>query len=117
MSVGLELARLVREQAVETQSRQVPASALVAEGDVVQAAAAARELTPLETAAGPITWDQPRTLLKSGRKVFFPNRKRWGSRSMKIFRPCWSRSWRTWEPSCHRSAMRMRRSICCCERR
>jgi hypothetical protein len=70
MDVGLELARLVMEQSVQTQSERVPDSALVVEGDVVQSAG--RELTPLETEAGPIAWDQPRTMLKQSRKAFFP---------------------------------------------
>jgi hypothetical protein len=70
MLVGLELARLVIEQSVQTQAERVPDSALVVEGDEVQAAG--RETTPLETEAGPIVWDQPRTRMKSGRKVFFP---------------------------------------------
>ena len=70
MSVGLELARLVMEQSVAIQSERVPDSALVVEGDEVQSAG--RETTPLETEAGPIAWDQPRTRMKSGRKAFFP---------------------------------------------
>jgi hypothetical protein len=70
MSVGLELARLVMEQSVAIQSERVPDSALVVEGDEVQSAR--RETTPLETEAGPIAWDQPRTRMKSGRKAFFP---------------------------------------------
>lgn len=70
MSVGLELARLVMEQSVQAQSERVPDSALVVEGDEVQLAG--RETTPLETEAGPIAWDQPRTMLKQGRKAFFP---------------------------------------------
>lgn len=70
MSVGLELARLVMEQSVQAQSERVPDSALVIEGDEVQLAG--RETTPLETEAGPIQWSQPRTMLKSGRKAFFP---------------------------------------------
>jgi hypothetical protein len=70
MSVGLELARLVMEQSVQTQADRVPDSALAIEGDKVQAAG--RETTPLETEAGPIAWGQPRTMLKQGRKAFFP---------------------------------------------
>ncbi len=54
MSVGLELARLVMEQVVATQAERVPDSAWVVEGDEVQAAG--REMTPLETEAGPIAW-------------------------------------------------------------
>ncbi len=58
------------EQSVATQSERVSDSALVVEGHEVRSAG--REMTPLETEAGPIAWDQPRTMLKSGRKAFFP---------------------------------------------
>ena len=70
MSVGREISRLVMEQVVAEQAGRVPDSALVVEGDVVQPAG--QERTPLETEAGPIQWDQPRTMLKQGRKAFFP---------------------------------------------
>ncbi len=70
MSVGREISRLVMEQVVEEQARQVPDSALVVEGDVVQPAG--HELTPIITEAGPIQWNQPRTMLKHGRKAYFP---------------------------------------------
>ena len=77
MSVGLELARLVMEQVVQSQSEQVPIEAFVVEGDIAQAAG--KEATPLETEAGPITWDQPRTRMKQGRKAFFPPRESAGT--------------------------------------
>ena len=70
MSIGLELARLVMEQSVSVQSERVPESALQVEGDEVQRAG--QEVTPLETEAGPIEWSEPRTMLKTGRKAFFP---------------------------------------------
>ena len=70
MSIGWELARLVMEQSVSVQSERVPESALQVEGDEVRPAG--REVTPLETEAGPIEWSEPRTMLKQGRKAFFP---------------------------------------------
>ena len=77
MSVGLELARLVMEQVVQAQSEQVPVEALVVEGDIAQAAG--KEATPLQTEAGPITWDQPRTRMKPGRQAFFRPRESVGT--------------------------------------
>lgn len=70
MSVGLELARLVMEQSVATQAEQMPASALVVEED--EARLAGTEARPLQTEAGAVTWEEPRTELKRGRKAFFP---------------------------------------------
>ncbi len=70
MNVGLELARLVMEQSVSVQAERVPDSALQIEGDEVQPAG--RSPTPLETEAGTIEWSQPQTMLKPGRKAFFP---------------------------------------------
>ncbi len=46
MSVGLELARLVMEQSVQSLAERVPDSALVIKDDVVQSAW--REMSPLE---------------------------------------------------------------------
>ena len=70
MSVGLELARLVMEQAVSEQAQHMPAVA----GDVSadQAVPAGKESTTLETEAGVVEWNQPRSRLKRGRKAFFP---------------------------------------------
>lgn len=70
MRVGLELARLVMEQTVDVQAQRMPDAALAHEGDEVQSAGT--ETTPLITEAGPIKWDQPRTMLQQGRKAFFP---------------------------------------------
>lgn len=79
MSVGLELARLVMEQTVDEQARQMPDEALVVEGDEVQPAG--RKPTPLETEAGPVEWDQPCGHLKQGRKAFFPSQEGAGPES------------------------------------
>ena len=70
MNIGLELARLVMEQSVSVQAERVPDSALQFEGDEVRPAG--RSPTPLETEAGTIEWSQPQTMLKQGRKAFFP---------------------------------------------
>lgn len=70
MSVGLELARLVMEQSVAVQAGQMPASALVVEGDQVQLAGT--ESQPLDTEAGAVEWAEPRARLQRSRKAFFP---------------------------------------------
>jgi hypothetical protein len=70
MSVGLELARLVMEQAVAEQAQHMPAPA--GEVPMDQAAPAGKEATTLETEAGVVEWNQPRSRLKRGRKAFFP---------------------------------------------
>jgi len=77
MSVGLELARLVMEQAVGEQAKQMPETALKVAGDRVVPAGA--EITPLQTEAGAVQWDQPRGYLKKGRKAFFPSAAGTGS--------------------------------------
>ena len=71
MSVGLELARLVMEQAVAEQAHHMPAGA----GDVPadEATPAGEEKTQLETEAGGVNWEQPRRYLKRARKNFFPS--------------------------------------------
>jgi hypothetical protein len=71
MWVGLELARLLMEQAVAGQAQQMPAAALAVPGDEVVSAGTAA--TPLETEAGRVEWHQPRGYLKQGRKAFFPS--------------------------------------------
>jgi len=70
MSVGLELARLVMEQAVSEQAQHMPAVAGEVSAD--QAVPAGKESTTLETEAGVVEWNQPRRRLKRGRKAFFP---------------------------------------------
>jgi hypothetical protein len=70
MSVGLELARLVMEQAVSEQAQHMPAPA--EEVPMDQVVPAGKEATTLETEAGVVEWNQPRSRLKRGRKAFFP---------------------------------------------
>jgi hypothetical protein len=79
MGVGLELARLVMEQSVDEQAQHPPASAMQVEGDEVRPAG--KESISLETEAGGISWEQPRTQLKRGRKAFFPPRPSAGAES------------------------------------
>ena len=71
MSVGLELARLVMEQSVDTQSRQIPKAAMAFDGqDVITIPP---KLQELQTEAGPVSWEQPCGYQKKGRKAFFPS--------------------------------------------
>ena len=70
MTVGLELARLLMEQAVSEQAQQMPASAGDVSGD--ETAAAGTEASALKTEAGEVAWEQPRRYLKRSRKAFFP---------------------------------------------
>lgn len=70
MSVGLELARLLMEQGVAEQAQQMPATAGEVPDD--KAVPAGKEATTLETEAGAVSWEQPRSHLKRGRKAFFP---------------------------------------------
>lgn len=69
MLVGLQFARRTVEQSVGSRPSRFRTT-LLAEGDVVQSAG--RERAPLETEAGPIAWDQPRSLLKPSCKALFP---------------------------------------------
>ena len=71
MSVGLELARLVMEQAVTQQAQHMPAVAGEVPAD--HSVPAGKEATTLETEAGVVEWSQPRRQLKRGRKAFFPS--------------------------------------------
>jgi hypothetical protein len=72
MNVGLELARLLMEQSVGEQAGQVPVAALECGGEV---AAEGGETTPssLETPAGEVQWEQPKTRLVKSRRDFFPS--------------------------------------------
>ncbi|HLQ44102.1 MAG TPA: hypothetical protein VK137_05195 [Planctomycetaceae bacterium] len=71
MAVGHELARLMMEQSVEDQAGQVPAEALDTGGEV--AGLAGTEEMLLETPAGEVEWQQPRGVLKTSRRDFFPS--------------------------------------------
>lgn len=72
MNVGLELARLLMEQSVSGQAGQVPDAALESDGEV---AAQEGETKPssLETPAGEVQWEQPKTRLAKSQRDFFPS--------------------------------------------
>jgi hypothetical protein len=70
MSVGWELARLVMEQSVAEQAVHMAATAGNVDGD--EAHPAGTEAATIETEAGEVGWEEPRTHLKQGRKAFFP---------------------------------------------
>lgn len=72
MNVGLELARLFVEQAVEEQAERVPDSALEHEGEAAEPTKKTKTVV-LETAAGEVQWDQPQTRLAKSRRAFFPS--------------------------------------------
>lgn len=72
MNVGLELARLMMEQAVSEQADQVPEAALESEGEVA-AQVGKTKSSSLETSAGEVEWDQPKTRLTESRRDFFPS--------------------------------------------
>jgi len=76
MSVGLELARLLMEQATAEQGGHMPEQALQVPDDVVQPAGTGE--ATLQTPAGEVTWEQPCGYLKTGRKAFFPSAARPG---------------------------------------
>jgi hypothetical protein len=71
MNIGLEFARLFMEQSVDQQAQQVPADALDCDGEAAQPTGQ-REST-LETPAGEVNWEQPKTRLKNARRDFFPS--------------------------------------------
>lgn len=71
MSVGLELARLLMEQATAQQATDMPPQAMQVPGDIVQPAGT--DEATLHTPAGHISWEQPCGHLKQARKAFFPS--------------------------------------------
>lgn len=70
MSVGLELARLIMEQALAEQVAAMPSEALEVPDEVVDCAGS--RTARLETEAGGVSWQEPRKQLKRSRKAFFP---------------------------------------------
>ena len=79
MSVGLELARLVMEQAVAEQARRMPETAMQMAGDEVRPAG--KETVAIDTEAGPVSWDSPKAALQKGRKALFPPAESAGAES------------------------------------
>lgn len=72
MQVGLELARLFMEQAVEEQAGQVPEAALECDGEAAEKTSETKTAV-LETAAGEVQWEQPHTRLENSQRAFFPS--------------------------------------------
>ena len=73
MNVGLEIARLFMQQAVDQQAHSTaPPECLEPGGETAQVLGVKHE-TELETPAGEIGWDQPRTRLKKARRDFPPS--------------------------------------------
>lgn len=72
MNVGLELARLFMEQSVDEQSGRVPDAALECNGETAERGNKTKA-TPLETAAGEVLWEQPKTRLAESGRAFFPS--------------------------------------------
>ncbi len=71
MSVGEELSRRFMALAAEVQGREMPAEALVCEGE--RADPAGMERRSLVTEAGPIEYETPRAYLPKSRRAFFPS--------------------------------------------
>jgi hypothetical protein len=81
MDVGLELARLFMEQSVEAQAERAPEAALECDGEVaVRERRRPTDTATLETAAGEVQWEQPRTRLAESRRDFFPSGEGAGDR-------------------------------------
>ncbi len=72
MNVGLELARLFMEQSVDEQSDRVPDSALECDGEAAAKGDKTKTST-LETSAGEVLWEQPKTRLAKSKRDFFPS--------------------------------------------
>lgn len=72
MNVGLELARLLVEQSVGEQAGQVPDAALVCEGEVAEKGDETKTAL-METSAGEVQWEQPKTRLVKAKRDFFPS--------------------------------------------
>ena len=71
MSVGEELSRRFMALAAEVQGLEMPAEALVCEGE--QADPAGTTTRSLVTEAGPIQYETPRAYLPKSRRAFFPS--------------------------------------------
>ena len=73
MNIGLEIARLFMEQAVDQQAHSTaPPECLESGGETAQVLGVEHE-TQLETPAGEIQWDEPKARLKKARRDFFPS--------------------------------------------
>jgi hypothetical protein len=74
MEIGLEVARLFMEQSVASQAQAtIPEEAFAEQDGEIPKPTGAGFATKLETPAGDIDWQQPRTRLKKARRDFFPS--------------------------------------------
>jgi hypothetical protein len=71
LSVGQELSRLMMEQAVTGQVKQVPDESLKVAEET--AGVIGTESAVLETPAGEVGWRQPKARLSKARRDFFPS--------------------------------------------
>jgi len=77
MNLGLELARMFMEQSVGEQAEHLPDEALECDGEVAKRGNETKEAS-LETVAGEVAWEQPRTRLPESRRAFFPSGEEFG---------------------------------------
>lgn len=74
MDIGLELARVFMEQSVANQAQSgMPEEALAEQDGEVPQRCRGDHKSTLETPAGEVEWDQPKTRLKKARRDFFPS--------------------------------------------
>ena len=71
MSVAHEFGRLMMEQAVEGQAKQLPDQSLKTPDETAAVTGTAPAV--LETPAGEIIWQQPKARLSKARRDFFPS--------------------------------------------
>lgn len=75
MQLGMEIARLFMEQSVQQQANQVPPQALddLGEHHETVPQGTRTKTAILETPAGEVQWEQPKTHLPQAKRDFFPS--------------------------------------------
>ncbi|MDA1015422.1 MAG: hypothetical protein O3A00_13345 [Planctomycetota bacterium] len=73
MDIGLELGRLFMEQSVLEQAKHTPDDALQNDGETASLDEKHPLPSKLETPAGEVQWNQPKTRLAKARRDFFPS--------------------------------------------
>ena len=71
LEVGRELSRLIMQQSVGEQSSRLPKQALQEPEEA--AAVIGTQPAVIETTAGEVQWDQPKSRLSKARRDFFPS--------------------------------------------
>ena len=71
LEVGRELSRLIMEQAVDNQAERRPSSAVEPSDSGEPAAVIGTQSTVIETTAGEVQWQQPKTRLSQARRDFW----------------------------------------------